>query len=119
MVEISNMSFNSFAITGEVTMKDNTRWWLTTVDEPQSTTDKITFLAELTERRSLCPGPWMVVGDFNMIMYAPEKNNDLLDMNMMARFMGFAQELQLKDLYMHGRTYTWSNKSEIPTPHAD
>jgi endonuclease/exonuclease/phosphatase family metal-dependent hydrolase len=77
--------------------------------------DKNLFLTELTERRSLCPGPWVVIGDFNMIMYASEKNNDNLDRPMMARFRRFAQNLELKDLYMHGRQFTWSNRRETPT----
>jgi hypothetical protein len=57
----------------------------------------------------------MVVGDFNMILYTNEKNNDNLDRVMMARFRSFVQELELKDLYLHGRRFTWSSEREIPT----
>jgi hypothetical protein len=57
----------------------------------------------------------MVIGDFNMILYASEKNNANLDRNMMSRFRSFVQEHELKDMYMHGRVYTWSNEREIPT----
>jgi hypothetical protein len=77
--------------------------------------EKIAFIHEMSERRALCPGPWMVIGDFNMILYASEKNNDLLDRAMMARFRSFVQELELKDLYMHGRRFTWSSEREVPT----
>jgi hypothetical protein len=48
-------------------------------------------------------------------MYASEKNNNNLDRAMMARFRRFAQNLELKDLYMHGRQFTWSNGRETPT----
>jgi hypothetical protein len=34
---------------------------------------------------------------------------------MMGRFRSFVQEHELKDLYMHGRVYTWSNEREEPT----
>jgi hypothetical protein len=34
---------------------------------------------------------------------------------MMARFRSFVQELELKDLYLHGRRFTWSSEREIPT----
>jgi exonuclease III len=115
VIEIAHISFDTYAITGEIKTKDNNRWWLTTVYGPQSREDKLSFLTELTERRSLCPGPWMVVGDFNMILFASEKNNENLDRFMMARFWRFVQELELKDLYMHGRLFTWSNKRELPT----
>jgi hypothetical protein len=50
-----------------------------------------------------------------MILYASEKNNESLDRNMMARLQSFVQELELKDLYMHGRRFTWSNEREVPT----
>jgi hypothetical protein len=57
----------------------------------------------------------MVIGDFNMIFFASEKNNELLDRAMMARFRRFVQELELKDMYMHGRRFTWSSECENPT----
>jgi exonuclease III len=115
VIEIDSFSFDTYSITGEVKTKDNVRWWITTVYGPQRDDDKISFMTELTERRSLCPGPWMVLGDFNLIMYASEKSNDNLDRAMMARFRRFAQCLELRDLYMHGRKFTWSNERELPT----
>jgi exonuclease III len=115
VIEISNFSFDTFAVTGEVITKDNKRWWITNVYGPQRTEEKILFLTELTERRALCPGPWLLLGDFNMIMYASEKNNENLDRQMMTRFRRFAQLLELKDLYMHGRQFTWSNGRDTPT----
>jgi hypothetical protein len=72
-------------------------------------------LLELAERRSLCPGPWLLIGDFNMILYAEEKNNDRIDRFMMTRFRHFVQEHEIKDLYLHGRRFTWSNEREVPT----
>jgi hypothetical protein len=86
VIEITNIRIDTHAITGEVRTKDNNRWWVATMYVPQSVEEKIAFLTELVERRSLCPGSWMVVGDFNMILYADEKNNDNLDRAMMARF---------------------------------
>jgi hypothetical protein len=51
-------------------------------------------------------GSWLLLGDFNMIMYTEEKNNDRLDMFMMSRFRQFVQEHEIKDLYLHGRRFT-------------
>jgi exonuclease III len=113
--DIVRVSFDDFAVTGEVIPRDNNRWWITTVYGPQTNEDKLRFLQELTERRSLCPGPWLLLGDFNMIMFAEEKNNDRLDRRMMARFRQFVQEHEVKDLYLHGRSFTWSNEREVPT----
>jgi hypothetical protein len=56
-----------------------------------------------------------VVGDFDMILNTLEKNNTNLDRPMLARFRRFVHELELKDLYLHGRLYTWRNEREGPT----
>jgi exonuclease III len=115
VVQITNLSFDTHAITEEVRTNNNSnnRWWITLVYGPQATEDKVNFLSELKERS--CLGPWMVAGDFNMILYASEKNNESLDRNMMARLQSFVQELELKDLYMHGRRFTRSNEREVLT----
>jgi hypothetical protein len=89
-----------------VTSREGAKWWLTTVYGPQTAEEKFMFLEELSERRTLCPGLWMVAGDFNMILNASEKNNENFDRNMMQRFRTFVHEHELKDLYMHGRLYT-------------
>jgi endonuclease/exonuclease/phosphatase family metal-dependent hydrolase len=115
IVDIERVSFDPYAVTGEVTPRYNNRWWITTVYGPQTREEKLSFLFELAERRSLCPGPWLLLGDFNMIFYAEEKNNDRLDRFMMTRFRHFVQEHEIKDLYLHGRRFTWSNEREVPT----
>jgi exonuclease III len=70
VLQVSNVSIDRFALTGEVRTRDNARWWLTTVYGPQSREDKIAFLEELEIRRLLCPGPWLLLGDFNIILNA-------------------------------------------------
>ena len=61
-------------------------WWLTGVYGPQRDDDKLSFLAELRDVRSRCPGPWMIAGDFNMIYSSEDKNNDNVNRAMMGRF---------------------------------
>ena len=101
---------DTHAIMGEVHAKDQGRRWLTVVYGPQSEEAK----EELTEQWALCPGPWLVLGDFNMIMRAEEKNNTNINRRMMAKFRTFANRHELKDLYLHGRKYTWSNERRVP-----
>jgi hypothetical protein len=112
ILEVERISLDPHAITREVIPRDNNRWWLTTVYGPQSSEEKIEFMTELAMRRAFCPGPWMVMGDFNMILHAEDKNNDRLDRRMTARFRQFVHEHEMKDLYLHGRMYTWSNERE-------
>jgi len=53
-------------------------WWLTTVYGPANREDKPEFLMELRAVASACQGPWLVVGDFNLIYKASDKNNGRL-----------------------------------------
>jgi endonuclease/exonuclease/phosphatase family metal-dependent hydrolase len=53
-----------------------------------------------------------VMGDFNMIYQACDKNNP----NVSRRVMGwFRRALDDLGLPLHGRCYTWSNDRESPT----
>jgi mannosylglycoprotein endo-beta-mannosidase len=115
MLSITNIVLDSFSLMGHVKTLDQNNWWITVVYGPQEDVDKIQFLQELTERRSLCSGPWILLGDFNLILRASEKNNENLNRPMMNRFRHFVGNLELKELYMHGRLFTWSSERENPT----
>jgi hypothetical protein len=93
----------------------STSWWLATVYGPQSEQDKVQFLQELQQCRIAHIGPWLLRGDFNLIHRAEDKNNGHLNHRMMGRFSKFLQDLELIELHLHGRLYTWSNKQEHPT----
>jgi hypothetical protein len=115
VVKLGRTSLDSFSLNAEVVGLDNVAWWLTMVYGPQRREDKVQFLRELSERRRLCVGPWLVIGDFNMILHASEKNNRNLDRRSMTSFREFVADQELKEIYMHGRLYTWSNEREVPT----
>lgn len=115
MLRISTLSRDTLSITGEVHTRDDSIWWITVVYGPQSNEEKAQFLTELEEWRSLCPGAWLVIGDFNMILRASEKNNGNLDRLNMNQFRDFVSSQELKEVYMHGRLYTWSNERRTPT----
>jgi mannosylglycoprotein endo-beta-mannosidase len=106
---------DSFSINAEVHGLGGNAWWLTVVYGPQDTEEKIQFLAKLSERRALCHGPWMIIGDFNMILRASENNNANLDRASIRHFWEFVADLELKELYLHGRLFTWCNERENPT----
>jgi hypothetical protein len=90
-------------------------WWLTTVYGPTSDADKLAFLGELCEIRQSRPGLWLVCSDFNMIYRAEDKSNDKLDRRRMGQFQRFLNDLVLKEIYLSGRLYTWSNEQAHPT----
>ena len=90
-------------------------WWFTGVYGPQRDVDKLAFLEELREVRANCPGPWMLAGDFNMIYCSEDKSNENINRAMMGRFRRFVNDLELKEIPLLGRRYTWSNERESPT----
>ena len=90
-------------------------WWLTSVYGPQGDDNKVLFLQELRNVRSACHGPWTVLGDFNLITSEENKNNGNLNRAMMGRFRRLINDLELKELSLHGRNFTWSNHQDSPT----
>ena len=76
---------------------------------PQLEAEKFRFLTELQQ---LVPSdyPCIICGDFNLIAAADEKSSANVNRRTMAAFRRFINELQLLDLYLHGRRYTWSNE---------
>lgn len=100
---------------GSVKMCIGPTWWLTCVYRPQGDDNKLLFLQELRDVRAACHGPWIVLGDFNLIVKAEDKNNDNLNRAMMGRFRRLINDLGLHDVYLHGRKFTWSNQQDSPT----
>jgi hypothetical protein len=60
--------------------------WLTYVYGPQGNEEKIQFMQELCGVREVCHGPWVIVGDFNLIYRAEDKNKDTYNRAMMGQF---------------------------------
>jgi hypothetical protein len=57
----------------------------------------------------------MLAGDFNMIYKPEDKNNNNVNWALMGRFSRFVNDLELKEIPLLGRKYTWSNGRESPT----
>jgi hypothetical protein len=73
------------------------------------------FLLELRDMHAFVQGPWMLCGDFNMIYQASDQNTDRLRRGLMRRFRQVLDDLQLDELQLAGRLYTWSNHRDNPT----
>ena len=54
---------------------------------------------------------WLLIGDFNLILDASDKSNANLNMRLMCAFRDAIQELELRELNLRGRKFTWSNDS--------
>jgi hypothetical protein len=57
----------------------------------------------------------MIAGDFNLIYRASDKNNSNINRAMMGKFRGLIEDLDLKEIPLHGHTFTWSNQQDCPS----
>uniref|UniRef100_J3LYS3 Endonuclease/exonuclease/phosphatase domain-containing protein n=1 Tax=Oryza brachyantha TaxID=4533 RepID=J3LYS3_ORYBR len=86
-------------------------WLLTSVYGPQREEDKLLFLHELSHVRGLSDLPWVISGDFNMIAQATDKNNSRINRRLMNAFKNKINELELRELYLFGRSDLQSQRS--------
>ena len=117
-IRLDDVHVGCFSITVKVhtgTDTVNPPWWLTVVYGPQDDGDKLLFLEELPAIRDTCADPWAVVGDFNLILDEADKSNGAINRRNLSRFRQTVAKLELVDIHLHGRRYTWSNERRSPT----
>jgi len=67
------------------------------------------FLGELRWISQDVLDKWLIIGDFNLILHASDKSNDNLNRHLMGAFRDLVHDLNLKELNLRGRKFTWSN----------
>lgn len=70
---------------------------------PQGDADKLQFLTEIRVVRQQMLQKWVILGYFNMIYTACDKNNARINLRLMNSFKSILDELELKELHLHGR----------------
>jgi hypothetical protein len=96
-------------------LEENITWCLTGVYGPQADQEKIAFLQEISDLRQHMRAAWLIIGDFNLIYRAEDKNNDRVNIRMLNRFKNTIDNLQLAPLELKGRRFTWCNDQQNPT----
>lgn len=114
--QMQNVDIRRYTISATVRRKvDNGVWTVTGVYGPQSDGDKLQFLEEIRAVKQLALQSWTILGDFNMIYRACDKNNSRVNHRLMNRFRWVLDELELKELHLHGRQFTWTSETDNPT----
>lgn len=90
-------------------------WSLTTLYGPHDSERKRAFLNELADLHNALVGPWIIIGDFNLIKDLHDKNNDCINRTWMRRFCQTLNSSSLHEIPLIGRRYTWSNEQANPT----
>lgn len=105
-----------YSVTATIKRKaDNGTWTMTGVYGPQGDPEKMLFLDEIRTVRQQTLDKWMILGDFNLIYRSCNKNNSWVNHRLMNRFRWVLDELELKELHLHGRHFTWTSETDNPT----
>jgi hypothetical protein len=88
---------------------DSFKWALAAVYGPAQIDQKKIFLAEMVNLCSLENIPILIGGDFNIMRNSGEKNNDRFQSRWPFLFNAIIDGLNLRELEMSGRKYTWAN----------
>jgi hypothetical protein len=73
------------------------------------------FLSELVRLGNIETLPILIGGDFNILRSPCEKNNDRFDHRWPFLFNAVIDGLDMRELHMSGRRYTWANTRDNPT----
>jgi exonuclease III len=103
-------------ISVQITMlEENLSWSLTGVYGPQADQDKINFLQEISNLKQHMEPAWLIIGDFNLIYRAEDKNNQRVNLRLINRFKNTIDNLQLAPLELKGKRFTWCNDQQNAT----
>lgn len=114
--ELQQVDIRQYSVTAIIRRKaDNGVWSLTGVYGPQGDNDKLQFLAEIRAVKQHTLDRWMILGDFNLIYRSTQKNNNRINHRLMNSFRWVLDELELKEIHLHGRQFTWTSETDNPT----
>ena len=115
-LQVTNVEVGDFCVKLFLKSKgDDFQWVLVSVYGAAQDEYKQQFLSELVRLCENEPLPMMVGGDFNMIRKPEEKNNDNYNPRWPILFNAIIQSLELRELELSGRQYTWASRRDNPT----
>ena len=94
---------------------DNFIWSLVAVYGAAQDEFKAAFLRELVNLAKDNPYPILIGGDFNILRYQQDKNNDRFDNYWPFLFNAVIDSLNLREVKLSGRQFTWANNRTVPT----
>jgi exonuclease III len=94
---------------------DHFIWSLVSVYGAAQDEHKAAFLRELVNLANDNAHPILIGGDFNILRFRQDKNNDRFDGYWPFLFNAVIDSLNLREVSMTGRQYTWANNRPVPT----
>uniref|UniRef100_A0A453EWV6 Reverse transcriptase domain-containing protein n=1 Tax=Aegilops tauschii subsp. strangulata TaxID=200361 RepID=A0A453EWV6_AEGTS len=93
----------------------NFKWEIIIVYGPADHRRSASFLDELKRKVSAACLPVVVGGDFNLLRFAEDKSNGLVNFPRMQMFNDCIAKLGLRELHRIGAGFTWTNRQADPT----
>lgn len=87
---------------------------VTSVYGPSREDKKQEFIQELRCLADLIEVPWIMCGDFNLVRWLIDRSGSMRNFGLMFEFNDLIRDLQLLDVVLENRDYTWSNKQPAP-----
>ena len=111
----NTISANKYHITVELTCKINAHvWYLTNIYGPAHHDDKQEFFDWLLSIDKSPMHNWIILGDFNLIKSNENRNRGHGDIQHMLMFNSIITHLDLEEIPIKGRAFTWSNMQDDP-----
>jgi mannosylglycoprotein endo-beta-mannosidase len=115
-ISVQNIVTGERCVKFYVTSKhDNFKWVLVAVYGAAQDEHKPDFLAELVRICEDEPLPMIVGGDFNIIRRKEDKNKNNFNERWPFIFNAIIESLDLREIALSGRQFTWANRRESPT----
>jgi exonuclease III len=109
------MHSNSYALTIHFICKLSGKiFHLTNIYGPCSSVGKVDFVNCLYNFDTSTIEDWILAGDFNLIRSPEDRNRLGADINEMLLFNDLIQHLDLAEIQIQNRQYTWSNMQDVP-----
>lgn len=90
-------------------------FFLTNVYGPTDDSQKANLRFGLYQTRALNDLPWIITGDFNLIRSISKTTRGNFNLGLSMTFNECIEDLNLIEISLLSRTYTWSNKWRNPT----
>ena len=94
---------------------DGFKFALYVIYGPAQLNNKEAFLVEMAHTCSRESLPYIIGGDFNIMRHPDDKSTDNFDSKWPNIFNAVIETLDLKEIVMSGRQYTWAGPGDEPT----
>lgn len=106
---------NSFSLTCWFkSLSDDLQFAVTNVYGPCDHGLKQDFLQSLSDLLPQISIPWRIIGDFNLTLRQSDKSTNNFNFAEANLFSSTINSLQLQDLPLLDRRFTWSNQQDLP-----